>query len=157
MANVKGVKEPWAVITDENPSLQTLWQYGLRFRVEELFLDSKSGVFQLESSKIRDRKALERLYLVVALALLFATSQGMAVQLKGLRTQVDPHWKRGISYLKIGIRWLNGVLHKGRNLLTPVALSPRIPQLCFASKKAKKQYYDAIWFSRICDVKCATS
>ena len=157
LANVKGVKEPWAVITDENPSLQTLWQYGLRFRVEELFLDSKSGVFQLESSKIRDSKALERLYLVVALALLFATAQGMAVQLKGLRTQVDPHWKRGISYLKIGIRWLNGVLHKGRNLLAPIALYSHIPQLCFASKKAKKQYYDAIWFSRIREIKCATN
>jgi len=45
LANVRGVQEPWAVITDENPSLQTLWQYGLRFRIEELFLDSKSGVF----------------------------------------------------------------------------------------------------------------
>ncbi|WP_293112592.1 transposase [Moorena sp. SIO4G3] len=43
LANVKGVKEPWAVMTDETPSLKTLWQYGLRFRVEELFLDSKSG------------------------------------------------------------------------------------------------------------------
>ena len=157
LANVKGVKEPWAVITDENPSLQTLWQYGLRFRVEELFLDSKSGVFQLESSKIRDRKALERLYLVVALALLFATSQGMAVQLKGLRQRVDPHWKRGISYLKIGIRWLNGVLHKGRDLLTSIALCSQVPQLCFASKKTKKQYYDAIWFSRIREIKYATN
>ena len=68
LANVRGVREPWAVITDEKPSLQTLWQYGLRFRVEELFLDSKSGAFQLEESKIRDRHALERLYLVVALA-----------------------------------------------------------------------------------------
>jgi hypothetical protein len=72
LANVKGVKEPWAVITDEEPSLQTLWQYGLRFRVEELFLDSKSGAFQLEESRIRDCQSLERLYLVVALALLFA-------------------------------------------------------------------------------------
>jgi len=157
LANVKGVKEPWAVITDEEPSLKTLWQYGLRFRVEELFLDSKSGVFQLESSKIRDSKALERLYLVVALALLFATCQGMAVQLKGLRTQVDPHWQRGISYLKIGIRWLNGVLHKSRALLTTIGLCSHIPQLCFASKKAKKQYYDAIWFSRIREIKCVTS
>jgi hypothetical protein len=157
LANVKGVKEPWAVITDEEPSLQTLWQYGLRFRVEELFLDSKSGVFQLESSKIREAKALERLYLVIALALLFATCQGMAVQLKGLRTQVDPHWKRGISYLKIGLRWLNGVFHKGRDLLTPLALCSHIPQLCFASNKAKREYYDAIWFSRIHEIKCATS
>ena len=28
---------------------------------------------------------------------------------------------------------------------------------CFASLKAKKQYYDAIWFSRIHEIKCATS
>ncbi len=91
LANVKGVKEPWAVITDEEPSLKTLWQYGLRFRVEELFLDFLSGAFQLEESRIRSPQALERLYLVVALALLFATTQGMAVQISGLRTQVDPH------------------------------------------------------------------
>ncbi len=69
LANVKGVKEPWAVITDEEPTLQTIWQYGMRFRIEELFLDSKSGVFELEESKIRQPQALERLYLVVALAM----------------------------------------------------------------------------------------
>ncbi len=116
LANVKGVKEPWAVITDEEPSLKTLWQYGLRFRVEELFLDFLSGAFQLEESRIRSPQALERLYLVVALALLFATTQGMAVQISGLRTQVDPHCQRGLSYLKIGLRWLKGVLNKGGHL-----------------------------------------
>ncbi len=63
-----------------------------------------NGAFKLEESRIRDSKALERLYLVVALAILFATSQGTAVQITGLRTQVDPHWKRGLSYLKIGLR-----------------------------------------------------
>lgn len=154
LANVKGVREPWAVITDESPSLQTLWQYGLRFRVEELFLDSKSGVFQLEDSKIRNCKALERLYLIVAIALLFATCHGMTLQLKGLRTQVDPHWKRGLSYLKIGLRWLKGVLHKGRDLFFPHTLLSQDVQPCFASRKAKKQYYDAIWFNRIQEIKC---
>lgn len=154
LANVRGVQEPWAVITDENPSLQTLWQYGMRFRIEELFLDSKSGVFQLEDSKIRHAKALERLYLIVALALLFATCHGMTLQLKGLRTQVDPHWKRGLSYLKIGLRWLRGVLHKGRVLFFPSTLFSQDVQPCFASKKAKKDYYDAIWFSRIQEIQC---
>ena len=137
LANVKGVKEPWAVITDESPSLQTLWQYGLRFRVEELFLDSKSGVFQLEDSKIRHAKALERLYLIVALALLFATCHGMTLQLKGLRTQVDPHWKRGLSYLKIGLRWLKGVLHKGRSFVLSYHLifSGCSTLLCFSKSQ----------------------
>lgn len=89
LASVQGAKEPWAVITDEPPSLQTLWQYALRFRIEELFLDSKSGAFEVEDSRLRDPDALERLYLVAAVALLYATTQGMAVQVAGLRQQVD--------------------------------------------------------------------
>ena len=154
LANVRGTKEPWAVVTDEDPTLQTLWQYAFRFRIEELFLDSKSGAFQLEESKIRDRKALERLYLVVALAILFATVHGMTVQLKGLRTQVDPHWERGLSYLKIGLRWLRGVLHKGRDCFSPLPLFSHDVLPCFASKRAKQKYYSAIWFTRISELKC---
>lgn len=69
-------------------------------------------------------------------------------------TDEEPYWKRGISYLKIGIRWLKGVLHKGRVLLSPVALLCNDPQPCFASKKAKHKYYDAIWFTRISELKC---
>lgn len=153
LANVKGAREPWAVITDEDPTLQTLWQYGLRFRIEELFLDSKSGAFQLEESKIRHPKALERLYLVVALAILFTTTHGMMIQLKGLRKRVDPHYRRGLSYLKIGIRWLKGVLHKGRHLFDPQPLFSQDIQPCFASSRERREYYDAIWFTRISEVK----
>ncbi len=72
-------------------------------------MDSKSGAFQLEDSRLRSTAALERLYLVAAIAIVYATTQGMAVQLAGLRQQVDPHWRRGISYLKMGLRWLQGV------------------------------------------------
>ena len=154
LATVQGAKESWAVITDAPPTLQTLWHYAMRFQVEELFLDSKSGVFELEDSRLRSATALERLYLVAAVALLFATTQGMAVQLAGLRQQVDPHWRRGISYLKIGLRWLQGVMHKGRTVLPCVPLLPNDPQPCFASLKAKHDYDDHIWFYRIRSLVC---
>ena len=156
LATVPGAKDSWAVITDESPSLQTLWQYALRFRVEELFLDSKSGAFELEDSRIRSAEALERLYLVAAFALLYSTTQGMAVQCQGLRQQVDAHWRRGLSYLKIGLRWLKGVVNKGRTLLNPVPLLPNDPEPCFASNKAEQRYYDQIWFSRIRSIRCRT-
>lgn len=78
----------------------------------------------------------------------------MAVQLAGLRQQVDPHWRRGISYLKIGLRWLRGVVSKGRQLLSPVPLLPQDPQPCFASFRAEQEFYDQIWFSRIRSVVC---
>ena len=53
LATVDGAKDSWAVITDEKPTIQTLYHYGVRFQLEELFLDSKSGVFQLEDSRLR--------------------------------------------------------------------------------------------------------
>jgi hypothetical protein len=90
VAYPEAVSEHWAVVTDEAPTLQTLHEYALRFCVEELFLDSKSGAFELEDSRLRDAKSLERLYLIAALALLYGTTQGMAVQIADLRTCVDP-------------------------------------------------------------------
>jgi hypothetical protein len=68
--------------------------------------------------------------------------------------QVDPHWRRGICYLKIGLRWLKGVFHKGRELLTPVPLLPQDPQPVFASKRTERDFYDQIWVSRIRSLTC---
>ncbi|XGV94343.1 MAG: hypothetical protein ACAF41_00775 (plasmid) [Leptolyngbya sp. BL-A-14] len=123
-------------------------------RIEELFLDSKSGSFELEDSRFRGESALKRLYMVAALALLYATTQGMSVQLTGLRQQVDPHWRRGISYLKIGLRWLHGVIHKGRQLLDPFPLLPKDPEPCFASNRAERDFYGQIWLTRIRSLTC---
>lgn len=58
--------------------------------------------FQRENSRLRNAQSLERLYLVAAVALLYTTTHGMAVQLTGLRRQVDRHWRHGLSYRKIG-------------------------------------------------------
>jgi Transposase DDE domain len=154
LATVEGAKDSWAVITDEKPSIQTIRHYSMRFQLEELFLDSKSGVFQLEDSRVRSPEQLSRLYLIVAISLLFATLNGMAVQCAGLRRQVDPHWKRGLSYLKIGIRYLHGVVHKGRSLLSLAPLLSKDPEPCFASRKAEEHQFDKILFSRIRMVKC---
>ena len=89
---------------------------------EELFLDSKSGAFSLSDSRLRNVDAIKRLYLIAAVALLYATTTGLTVQIAGLRTTVvgvassrnetlrerneNPHWRRGLSYLKIGLRYL---------------------------------------------------
>jgi hypothetical protein len=156
LATVKGAKDSWAVITDEVPSLQTLWNYSSRFCVEELFLDSKSGAFELEDSRLRHTDALKRLYLIAAVAILYATTTGMTVTITGLRTTVDPHWRRGLSYLKIGLRYLRGVINKGRTLLVPIPLFFKDPEPCFASKKAQLDFYDSIWFQRIVTITCKT-
>ncbi|MEL6579642.1 MAG: transposase [Cyanobacteria bacterium J06621_12] len=155
LAYPEKVAEPWAVITDETPTLQTLYQYGLRFRVEELFLDSKSGIFGLADSRLRDPQKLNRLYLVVAIAILYSTIMGITVQLSGLRQQVDIHYSRGLSYLRIGLRWLRGSIYKGRELLQLLPLPYLDPEPCFASRRAEADYYEQLLFSRVRSLHCA--
>ena len=51
-------------------------QYALRFQVEELFLDSKSGAFEERRFTVALKRRIERLYLIAAIAILYATTQG---------------------------------------------------------------------------------
>jgi len=133
-------KERWYVASDEPVSIETFQEYGLRSDIEENFLDDKSNGFQLESSKIRSAEGLERLCMVIAVATLYLVSQGVEVVRKGKRRLVDPHWFRGISYLKIGWRWIKTALTKGWRLCRKLCLvggkdpEPVMPSLRSASK-----------------------
>ena len=152
---MRGIREKWGIITDEPPTLKSFWQYGLRFRIEQLFLDSKSGVFDLEGSRVRDVQGLEHLYLAVAIAILFATLTGMAVQKAGFRRQVDAHWKRGLSYLKMGLRWPGGSIHKARPVLRLDSLFYYDPAPRFTSVKARDVFYRQFPFSCVQDFYCS--
>ena len=125
-ARHSGKKETWLIASDEPTDRETFTEYGLRFDIEEGFKDDKPGAFNLESSKIRDAKALTRFYTVIAIAKLFLVSQGVEVVAKGLRCRIDPHWKRGLSYLKIGLRYLSASQNKGYALIKEIIL-PGIP------------------------------
>src|SRR6266849_8223590 len=79
VARPLGSEEYWYVISDEAADLKTFEEYGLRFDIEENFLDDKSNGFQLESSLIRSAEALERLCLVRAVTTLYLVSLGTFV------------------------------------------------------------------------------
>jgi len=102
--------EDWVIVSDEPTTLQTFAQYRLRFQVEESFLDLKSNGFNLEASRLRDKFALTQLCGVIALTLLFLVLQGTQVVASGKRRLVDPHWHRGMSYLKLGWNWIRSTL-----------------------------------------------
>ena len=128
--------EYWYVISDEPTDVQSLEEYGLRFDIEENFLDDKSNGFQLESSLLRSAKALERLCFVLAMTTLYLVSVGTAVVQQGKRRLVDPHWFRGLSYLKIGWKWVSYALSRGYELISSVYLSSACdPEPAMASKK----------------------
>ncbi len=115
-------KEFWYVLSSEPTSITTFEDYGLRFDIEENFLDDKSNGFQFESSLIRNAEALNRLGFVLAITTLYLVSQGTEVVEQGNRRIVDPHWFRGNSYLKIGWQWIKHALSKGRDMITRLYL-----------------------------------
>lgn len=124
-----GVARPWQgtdvwyVLSDEPTDEKTFKEYGLRFDIEENFLDDKSNGFQLESSLIRSAQALTRLCFVLAMTTLYLVAQGIEVVKQGKRRWVDPHWFRGQSYLKIGWNWVKLALSRGLDLITTMHLS----------------------------------
>lgn len=133
-------EEPWLILTDEPLMGQAFQDYARRFCIEESFLDEKSGGFQLEESLIRNAEALERLLLVTSIATMYLVIQGVEVEVAGNRRIVDPHWNRGMSYLKIGWNWilrfLSGTLKQSATLIHDIHL-PCVedPEPAIASKK----------------------
>jgi hypothetical protein len=128
-------QEYWFVVSDEPTDEKTFEEYGLRFDIEENFLDDKSNGFQLESSLIRSANALERLCCVLAITTLYLVAQGTAVVAQGKRRWVDSHWFRGQSYLKIGWNWVKLALSRGDALIPHLHLSAEAdPAPAMASK-----------------------
>jgi hypothetical protein len=119
--NING--EFWAVVSDEKTTLQTFQEYGLRFDIEENFLDDQSSGWNLQCSEIRDVCALSRLCFIMAVATLFATAQGLAVVDGGHRRWVDTHWFRGNSYFRIGCDWIKAAVLNAWNLIHQVRFS----------------------------------
>jgi hypothetical protein len=143
IARHPGSKEFWIAVSSEPTSRTTFEEYGLRFDIEENFLDDKSNGFQLEASLIRSADALSRLCFVLAITTLYLVSQGTVVVEQGKRHWVDPHWFLGHSYLKIGWKWIKRALSQGG------ALSPRLylpggpdPE---PAKASRKQHAQRAW------------
>jgi hypothetical protein len=135
--------EDWVIVSDEPTNLQTFAQYRLRFQVEESFLDLKSNAFNLLSSKIRDKFALSQLCGVIAMTMLFLLLQGTQVVASDKRRWVDPHWQRGMSYLKLGWNWIRlAITHQWKIPVYWFLSSAPDPHPASASKKQSKRSLD---------------
>ena len=129
-------QDPWLVVSDEPTDLTTFDEYGLRFDLEENFLDDKSNGFQVEASRLGSPAALDRLFLVLAVAPLHFTSVGVGVVHRKSRRWVDTHWDRGMSYLKIGWSWLRQQFRRGWPPLPAFRLDPAPdPEPAVASRR----------------------
>lgn len=117
-----------------------LLPYGLRFDIEENFLDDQSGGWNVQRSMIRDVCALSRLWFILSVATLYVSAQGVQVVDSGKRRWVDTHWFRGNSYFRIGWDWVKASLINGWKLINRVVFtSNQDPQPAMASRKQHEQ------------------
>lgn len=61
----------------DTPTTARTFDYGLRWEIEAMFSDFKSRGFGLEDSQLQRTDRMDRLILVMALALYWAVSTGM--------------------------------------------------------------------------------
>ena len=72
-----GAQEPWFIAMSAKPSLATARAYAKRWGIEAMFSDFKSRGFGLTQSQLRSPGKLNRLIMVMAIALYWAVSTGL--------------------------------------------------------------------------------
>jgi hypothetical protein len=73
----KGHPEPWIIALSEPPSKRRVLDCGMRWGSEPLFSDFKSRGFGITKTQWRHPDRIERLILVLTVALYWAASTGM--------------------------------------------------------------------------------
>ena len=77
MVHEDGHPEPWFIAISDAPTTAKMFDYGLRWGIEAMFSDFKSRGFGLEDSQLQRTDRMDRLILVMTLALYWAVSTGM--------------------------------------------------------------------------------
>lgn len=75
-----GHPEPWFIAMSAKPTAYTALDYGMRWGIESLFSDLKSRGFDITATHMRKTERLERMLLVLSLAMYWAVSTGLWVK-----------------------------------------------------------------------------
>lgn len=150
VANVPHAQEPWIVLSNSLPSLQTFALYGKRFGgIEPHFKDYKSAAFRLLDTHLRDAQALTCLVMLLDCAALIAIVLGSIAIKLGQHSFLDWHSHRGLSFLQLGLRAICRWFHRGEVLPLLSSLPSKSPPTAFASKRKRDELAYRIEFSKV--------
>jgi Transposase DDE domain len=138
-ATLPKAKESWAVIGELPEGSDFFTVYGKRFGgIEPYFKDYKSSAFDITDSRLRDEKALSRLFMMLSTATLLSISLGFWLCKNQERTKVDAHTNRGLSFLQLGLRQIQRLRHLQLPLSPFRALTYENPPPAYASRRKEK-------------------
>lgn len=119
-----GQDAPLVVISDEGTGRHYLCRYRGRMRVEATFQDKKSRGFGLQATHVRDRAHLDRLLLLLSLAIWWLARLGAACIHHGQRRRFDRAGRRDKSVLRLGRQWFVDILERAP---APASLARCLP------------------------------
>jgi hypothetical protein len=119
-----GHEQPWIIAMDCPPTRAAVLDYGARWAIEPTFSDFKSRGFDLEASQLDHADRMERLILIMSLAMYWCVRVGRddakhrpTPLEKKTQAQTDPnHWsfrklyRSAVSWFKRGLRRLKRCL-----------------------------------------------
>jgi hypothetical protein len=105
-----GRAEPWLLFSDGPDGRRAVRLYGCRMRVEEQFRDLKSYGLNWQRSRVRRAERMDRLLVVLALALLAMATCGVRLVKSGRRKDLTPVRRRVWSVVRLGLGWLTAWL-----------------------------------------------
>jgi hypothetical protein len=86
----EGHPEAWYIAMDTTPSKARTLDYGMRWGIESLFSDLKTRGFSITKTQLRQSDRIERLLLILTIALYWAVSTGMRPHKKPIRSKKKP-------------------------------------------------------------------
>jgi hypothetical protein len=106
--------EAWVLAGDRPAGADRVREYRRRTHAEATYEDCKRRGFNIEVSKLATPERLDRLLLVLHLALWWGEQLGLRVIRRGLRRHFDRGDRRDLSVLRLGRRFLLEELWHGR-------------------------------------------
>lgn len=123
----KGADEPWVLFSDRPGGIARVREYRRRATAEATYEDLKRRGFDLERSKLTALDRLDRLLLVLHLALWWGIGLGLQTIRTGLRPHFDRRDRRDLSLLRLGrTACLAGLAHDRAPIL-PFRFTPSGP------------------------------
>jgi hypothetical protein len=108
-------EEPLLVISDQPASRQRINEYRLRWRVESTFQDLKSRGWDWESSHVRRLDRIDRMLLVLFLALWWLAHLAASCIHHGKRDRYDRHDRRDKGLFRLGRLYLLDIERRAPN------------------------------------------
>jgi hypothetical protein len=120
----QGAEEPWVLFSDRPGGIARVREYRRRTTAEATYEDLKRRGFDLERSKLTPLDRIDRLLLVVHLALWWGIGLGLQTIRTGQRSRFDRHDRRDLSLLRLGRTACLETLAHDRAPTLPFRLTP---------------------------------